>query len=501
MADPACRLVAGVLVRKFETSARSHRSHHRKLVARSPVGVLHLLHHLADRVASQRNPSQRSQLVVEPGELRAQQDRHLFRRRHREQGGGGKAEGSRFGSSQPKRKQLGRRFERGAMTVDDGPPIRSEPGRAHHARLERDLTDVSGPRPLQRPPDGQSARHGHRSCGDRREGDQGDPEPARSLAGRSSRGRQLQRLQRECEITGRLEALRRVLLEAAPHQPVQVARDLLGQRGRLGADDRPADLERGRTLEGPPARQHLVEHHARGEEVGTVVGARSAHLLRRPKPRSSIARGRCSPAPASSALGAAAGRAMPKSRIFSLPSCVMNRFSGLMSRWTSPFSCAAESPRASCTPYSSALRNGSARPASRRRNVSPSSSSETTYGPDSSWPMSCTMRMFGSASAPAVRASCSRRRSSSASRTPDASTLTATSRSSSRSRAANTRPIPPWPSSFPRRYRPARTRADALPSPARGAAEGNGDAGERSASSGGPGSLSVGLFTLLPAVS
>ena len=40
--------------------------------------------------------------------------------------------------------------------------------------------------------------------------------------------------------------------------------------------------------------------------------------------------------------------ARPKSRIFTRPSLVMNRFSGFRSRCTMPFSCAAASPRATC---------------------------------------------------------------------------------------------------------------------------------------------------------
>ena len=41
--------------------------------------------------------------------------------------------------------------------------------------------------------------------------------------------------------------------------------------------------------------------------------------------------------------------ARPKSRIFTRPSLVTNRFSGFRSRWTMPLSCAAARPLATCT--------------------------------------------------------------------------------------------------------------------------------------------------------
>ena len=61
------------------------------------------------------------------------------------------------------------------------------------------------------------------------------------------------------------------------------------------------------------------------------------------------------PSPASSV-----NLASPKSRIFSRPSGVRKRFSGLMSRCAMPFACAAASPAASCLPMSTALEGGSA---------------------------------------------------------------------------------------------------------------------------------------------
>ncbi len=48
--------------------------------------------------------------------------------------------------------------------------------------------------------------------------------------------------------------------------------------------------------------------------------------------------------------------ASPKSRILTRPSFVTKTFSGLMSRWTIPLSCAAASPVATAIAYSTALR-------------------------------------------------------------------------------------------------------------------------------------------------
>ena len=53
-------------------------------------------------------------------------------------------------------------------------------------------------------------------------------------------------------------------------------------------------------------------------------------------------------------------RASPKSRILTRPSFVRKRFSGLRSRWTIPFSCAAPRPCAIWIAYSTALRTDSA---------------------------------------------------------------------------------------------------------------------------------------------
>ena len=55
------------------------------------------------------------------------------------------------------------------------------------------------------------------------------------------------------------------------------------------------------------------------------------------------------------------------------PSFVTKMFSGFRSRWTIPFSCAAASPCAICTPYSIVLRWGSAPRSSTARKLSPSS--------------------------------------------------------------------------------------------------------------------------------
>ena len=74
---------------------------------------------------------------------------------------------------------------------------------------------------------------------------------------------------------------------------------------------------------------------------------------------------------------ASSSRAIPKSRIRAWPSPVRKRFSGLRSRWTTPFACAAARPSAISCPRVAASRQGSAPRTSRSASVSPSRSSIT----------------------------------------------------------------------------------------------------------------------------
>ena len=64
-----------------------------------------------------------------------------------------------------------------------------------------------------------------------------------------------------------------------------------------------------------------------------------------PGPVSRASVGEC----VSSSVPTTACRARPKSRIFTIPSFVTKRFSGLMSRWMTPLSCAAARPRVTCS--------------------------------------------------------------------------------------------------------------------------------------------------------
>jgi hypothetical protein len=100
--------------------------------------------------------------------------------------------------------------------------------------------------------------------------------------------------------------------------------------------------------------------------------------------------------------------ARPKSRIFTKPSFVTIRFSGLRSRWTMPAACALASPSAACAAMSNSRRAGSGRPScdnSRSRSVCPSTSSMTMYGRPEVSPISWIVTMFGWFSWEAARAS------------------------------------------------------------------------------------------------
>jgi hypothetical protein len=100
---------------------------------------------------------------------------------------------------------------------------------------------------------------------------------------------------------------------------------------------------------------HLVEHRAEAEDVGPMIDRLRAHLLRRhvagraqhdADARLEVPR-RAIVAPAATGSGSRS-LARPKSRILMRPSRVMNRFSGLRSRWTTPLSWAAARPPAIC---------------------------------------------------------------------------------------------------------------------------------------------------------
>jgi hypothetical protein len=89
------------------------------------------------------------------------------------------------------------------------------------------------------------------------------------------------RTERERQVGGGLEAVRGILLQAAPHDPVELGRNMPGQRRRLLVEDCGSGFEVRRTLERTPAGEHLVEDAAAGEDVGALVGALSAHLFGR----------------------------------------------------------------------------------------------------------------------------------------------------------------------------------------------------------------------------
>ena len=104
-------------------------------------------------------------------------------------------------------------------------------------------------------------------------------------------------------------------------------------------------------VERADAREHLVEDRPEGEQVRPLVRGLALHLLGRHVPerphhdtRLRRRRGRrrfvCGPLCPSGCVSFA----RPKSRIFTRPSFVTNRFSGFRSRCTIPFSCAAARP-------------------------------------------------------------------------------------------------------------------------------------------------------------
>ncbi len=89
-----------------------------------------------------------------------------------------------------------------------------------------------------------------------------------------------------------------------------------------------------------------------------------------------------------SSEGTTVTRASPKSRILIRPSLVMNRLSGLISRWIIPLACAAPRPAAIWRAKSTARATGSFPLRSLAASGSPSSNSATMYGECPFVPMS-----------------------------------------------------------------------------------------------------------------
>ena len=183
------------------------------------------------------------------------------------------------------------------------------------------------------------------------------------------RCRRGQRLDRQREVVRRREALRRLLLQAAPHHALERRRHARHRRrqvGRVRVQDRRHRVG-GRCRAGT-ARAPTAARRARSRTRRCRRGGRTAG--RAP------ARAPCSPpCPRSrpcSVDGASVDRrrlrrfgsgrvsfAIPKSRILTCPSFVTKTLAGFRSRWTIPFSCAAARPRAICTAMSTARRSGS----------------------------------------------------------------------------------------------------------------------------------------------
>ena len=164
------------------------------------------------------------------------------------------------------------------------------------------------------------------------------------------------------------QPLLRILGEAAEQQPSNGG-------GRRGGQGRPVGLAlenlRDRVRDGltgkrEAAGQHLVEHAAERPDVGALVDALTARLLRAhvgggAEDRAVARLGQVRDA----RRRRVAAFARPKSSTFTTPSGVILMFAGFRSRWTMPFSCAASSASAICRAMASASSSGRPRPRGR----------------------------------------------------------------------------------------------------------------------------------------
>ena len=121
---------------------------------------------------------------------------------------------------------------------------------------------------------------------------------------RRRRGPLQHRLEREGQVVRRVEALLRLLRQAATHDPLHRPRQRSRgspHRRRVLVQDRRDRLRRRRPREGPPSRQRLVENRPEREEIRPRVRLSPSRLLRREvrrRPHHDTRHGRVRPAPA-----------------------------------------------------------------------------------------------------------------------------------------------------------------------------------------------------------
>ena len=145
-----------------------------------------------------------------------------------------------------------------------------EPHRRNGAAPTRDGARRQGSAPARRGHSAPSRREDEPSTTRERPGASG----ARLRTPVAARRRNRQRLQRERDVARRLEALLGLLLEAVPHDPLERR----ATRARRAASPGGSSLRIAVIVSAPvsrwngaPAREHLVEHRAEGEDVGAGV--------------------------------------------------------------------------------------------------------------------------------------------------------------------------------------------------------------------------------------
>src|SRR5215467_5114439 len=163
-------------------------------------------------------------------------------------------------------------------------------------------------------------------------------------------------LQTERNVGRRIESPMRIFLQAVMHDSLQHRRYVAIRRAQirwLFVQDRAYRVGGSVPPEGALAREHLVENGPKTENVGARIKRLSPpcsgdiyptvpNTTPASVPRLAVATEVC-------ALGSiCVSFARPKSRIFTRLSFVMNKFSGLKSRWRMPLPCAAASPSAVC---------------------------------------------------------------------------------------------------------------------------------------------------------
>ncbi len=213
-------------------------------------------------------------------------DQHLAVRGDGVDASRGERQPKRLGALRPHGVELGILGAIPGRRIDDRLPVRSKTGGVDGPPSERQPLERRDCRrtPLPDHPAREEPRR--QSDSDRRQGRE-RPGPAANLRGGRLESRHREpgeSFESEGDVVRGMEPLLGILLDRVPDDPLEAGRDALvrdGEVRRFFPQDRRHRLGRRVAVERSPAREHLVEDGAEGEDVRPGVGGLALHLLRR----------------------------------------------------------------------------------------------------------------------------------------------------------------------------------------------------------------------------